>query len=111
MQVAISAAFCLKANVYITTAALLGAFLGFFGQFFGDHPSFWDGDVDRYIKGRHLAGARPLVYEEIFLEWLLDGRGEAGARTAVIVGWLGASYMFAADRFRQSRKAKKEAAV
>jgi len=86
--------------------ALVGALLGFFGQFFGDHSSFWEGDVDRYITGRHLAGARLLVYEEIFLEWLLDGRGDTGGRTAAIAALLGASAVMAADELRKSRKGR-----
>lgn len=46
----------------------------------------------------------------LFLQWLQE-RGELAVRTSAIIAVLGASFVFAADGFWQSRKAKKEAAV
>jgi len=110
-------------------AALLGGLIGFAGHFALDFVSP-DWKVPRStiyglltaslpgygqscmrfedLKFKQKQQAKNLVDEACVL-WWLQSNGEAASRTAAIAALLVSSSMFAADRLRQSRKARREA--
>jgi hypothetical protein len=68
---------------------------------------WWDGGLDRVIA-QHVPmrklqpQARQLVYQSIFLRWLLQ-RGELAGRITAIGALLGASAVLARDQIRQTK--------
>jgi len=101
---------------------LIGALLGFAGQFMTDffcwnafcvgktsQQILSSGFVDRALaECYHSQNLQPqahlLIYQLMTLRWLSD-RGEIAGRTAAVAALLGASAVLATDQIRQARKA------
>jgi hypothetical protein len=107
----------------ILIGSVLGGLLGFCGFFVvdffcwksnGETMAFYLGctinvDLDRIKKGHKPQGV-VLLHEAALLYWLMN-RGELAGRTAVIVAFLGASSMFAAEKLREKRQPLKTVTV
>ncbi len=100
--------------------ALLGVLLGFAGQFFVDFfcwtpgnngtlyqffsDKYFERNMARWVRAPQLQSkAHQLVYQVVFLYWLSE-RGPSACGTAVIVAFLGASSLLAADYLQHRSK-------
>jgi len=104
-------------------AVLLGALLGFAGQFLTDffcwvapdgaatpqHQFYVNGEIwwDRSFPPQLRSQAQQLCCQFYFLYWLRH-RGEVALRIAAVAALLGVSSVMAADQLRERRKARKE---